>query len=73
MSSLCKEIKPCMNEAGAGGAGGEGNVRGTRAVDFKQGTWKDGEFTPMKKLSPFQVSNFISANTHPLDFCVCSE
>ncbi len=35
MSSLCKEIKLCWREAGVGG---EGNARGARAVDFKQGT-----------------------------------
>jgi hypothetical protein len=35
MPSLCKEIKLCWREVGAGG---EGNARGARAIDFKQGT-----------------------------------
>jgi hypothetical protein len=52
-------------------AGGEGNVRGTRAVGFKQETWEDGEFATMNKGSPFQVSYFLSANTRLLNFlCV---
>ncbi len=34
MRSLCKEIKLCWREAGAEC---EGNARGARAVDFKQG------------------------------------
>jgi hypothetical protein len=48
-----------------------GNTRGARAVDFKQGTWEDGEFATMNSGSPFLVSNFLFVNTHPLDFlCV---
>ncbi len=50
MSSLCK-INALLGEAGVEG---EGNTRGARAVDFKQGTWEDGEFAAMKKRSPFQ-------------------
>ncbi len=45
----------CVQEAGAGGGG---NARGARAVDFKHGTWVDREFIAMKKGLPFQVSNF---------------
>ncbi len=53
------------------GAGDEGNVRGTRAVGFKQETWEDGEFATKNKGSPFLLSHFLSAKTHLLNFlCV---
>jgi hypothetical protein len=42
----------CWREAGAGG---EGNERGARTVDFKQGICEDGGFAAMNKGSPFQV------------------
>ncbi len=35
MLSLCKDINALYEGAGAGG---QGNTRGARAVDFKQGT-----------------------------------
>jgi hypothetical protein len=54
MSSLCKINAPL----GEAGVEGEGNARGARAVDFKQGTWEDGEFDAMKKRSPFQDTFF---------------
>jgi hypothetical protein len=61
----------CSREAGAGG---EGNARGTRAVDFKQGTWEDREFATMNKGLPCQVRYFLLANMHLLVFlCVCAE
>ncbi len=58
-----------MREAGAGG---EGIARGTRVVDFMQGTWVDGEFATVKKGSPLQVSYFFyqTANMHPPNLCV---
>jgi hypothetical protein len=34
---------------GEADAGSQGNARGVRAVDFKQGTWNDGELAPRKR------------------------
>ncbi len=67
MSSLCEEINALLEGSGVGG---EENARGTREVDFKQGTWEDREFATINKGSPFQVRYFL-ANTPPLDFYVC--
>ncbi len=61
----------CSREAGAGG---EGNARGARVVDLKQGTCEDREFAAMNKRLPCQVRYFLLANTHLLDFlCACAE
>jgi hypothetical protein len=49
----------CWREAAAGG---EGNARGTRTTDFKQGTWEDGEFSAMNEESPFQERYFLLTN-----------
>jgi hypothetical protein len=70
MSSLCKEINALLEGSGVGG---EENARGTRAVDFKQGTWEDGEFATMNKGSPFQVGYFFSKYTPAGFLCVCTE
>ncbi len=59
MSSLCKEINALLREAGAGGWG---NTRGAKAVDFKQGTWEDGEFATMNKGLPFPRKLFSLAS-----------
>jgi hypothetical protein len=51
MSSLCK-INVLLEGSECGG---EGNAWGARTVDFKQGTWEDGEFAAMNKGLPFKV------------------
>ncbi len=54
MSSLYKEINALYEGSGCRG---DGNARGARAVDFKQGTLVDG-IRHLKKGSPFRVSYF---------------
>jgi hypothetical protein len=57
----------CWREAGAGG---EGNARSARAVDFKQGTC---EYGISNKRLPVQVRKFsFLANMYPLEFMYMS-
>jgi hypothetical protein len=55
MLSLYEEINALCEGSSVGS---EGNTRGVRAVEFKQGTCVDGEFAVMKKGLLFQVSYF---------------
>jgi hypothetical protein len=40
------------------GSGGEGRPRGIKAVDFKKGTWEDGNFATTNRGLPFQEREF---------------
>jgi hypothetical protein len=55
--------------------GGEGKCKGSKAVDFEQGTRVDGTFATMKEGLPSQVSGFliliIRKSALILNTCVC--
>jgi hypothetical protein len=54
--------------------GGKAGARGAKAVDFEQqGTCEDGEFTIVRKGSPFQIRIFfpLSKNTLAWIYCIC--